>query len=98
MAANTKPETMAGSASQLPRLPHLAHSILQFYLSDELAQLRQEDSWQRGTGRSLKTLAKHPDFRIVLTLIKPMLHVNAHRTEASKRLPHGPLRLFPTSI
>jgi quercetin dioxygenase-like cupin family protein len=82
MADKTKPETMAGSASQLPRLPHLADSILEFNLTDEIAQLRREDSWQRGTGRSSKTLVKHPDFRIVLILIKAGAHVNEHRTEA----------------
>ena len=32
--------------------------------------LRNEDSWQRETGRSSKTLAKYPDFRIVLVLMK----------------------------
>lgn len=82
MTDSTKPETMVGSASQLPRLPHLADSILQFNLTDEIARLRQADSWQRGTGRSSKTLVKHPDFRIVLTLIRANSRVSEHRTEA----------------
>jgi quercetin dioxygenase-like cupin family protein len=82
MAERTKPQTVAGGASELTRLPHLADAILQFDISHEIAELRQEDSWQRGTGRSSKTLVKHPDFRIVLTLMKPGAHVNEHRTDA----------------
>jgi len=82
MAESTKPETAAGEASELTRLPHLADSILHFDISREIAQLRQEDSWQRNTGRSSKTLVKHTDFRIVLTLLKPGAHVNEHRTDA----------------
>lgn len=82
MAETTKPGTLATGASELTRLPHLADSILQVDISHEIALLRQEDSWQRGTGRSSKTLVKHPDFRIVLTLMKPGAHVNEHKTEA----------------
>lgn len=82
MTESTKPETAASAASELTRLPHLADSILQFDISREIAQLRQEDSWQRGTGRSSKTLVKHPDFRIVLTLMKAGTHVKEHRTDA----------------
>lgn len=82
MTDSTKPETVVGGAGQLPRLPHLADSILRFNLPDEIAQLRQADSWQRGTGRSSKTLVKHPDFRIVLTLVKAHGRVNEHRTDA----------------
>lgn len=82
MDKNAKPTTVTGVAGELPRLPQLADSILQFDFSHEIAQLRQEDSWQRGTGRSSKTLAKHPDFRVVLTLMKANTHVNEHRTDA----------------
>lgn len=82
MAERTKQETMAGGSGELTRLPHLADSILQVDISQEIARLRQEDSWQRGTGRSSKTLVKHPDFRIVLTLMKAGAHVSEHKTEA----------------
>ena len=82
MAENTKPETAASAASELTRLPHLADSILRFDIPREIAQLREEDSWQRGTGRCSKTLVKHPDFRIVLTLMKPGAQVKEHRTDA----------------
>ena len=82
MAESAKPETEAGKASELTRLPHLADSNLQFDISHEITQLRMEDSWQRGTGRSSKTLVKHPDFRIVLTLMKPGSRMHEHRTDA----------------
>ena len=82
MADSTKPETGVVNASELTRLPHLADSILQFDISHEIKQLRLEDSWQRGTGRSSKTLVKHPDFRIVLTLMKPGSRMHEHRTDA----------------
>ncbi len=82
MAESTKTETEAAKASELTRLPHLGDSILQFDIAHEITQLRLEDSWQRGTGRSSKTLVKHPDFRIVLTLMKPGSRMHEHRTDA----------------
>ena len=33
-------------------------------------------------GRSSKTLAKYPDFRIVLVLMKAATHMNEHKAEA----------------
>jgi quercetin dioxygenase-like cupin family protein len=80
MAESTKTETTPGITSELTRLPQLAASILEFDFAAEAAQLRQEDSWQRGTGRSSKTLAKYPDLRIVLTLLQAGAHVKEHKT------------------
>lgn len=82
MAETVKSETENQAKSDLTRLSELAESILEFDLSSEIARLRQEDSWQRGTGRSSKTLAKHPTFRVVLTLLKVNAHIHEHRTEA----------------
>jgi len=65
----------------LNRLPGLAEPLLQIDLERELQQLRQEDSWQRETGRSSKTLAKYPDFRIVLILMKGGTRMRQHRAE-----------------
>src|ERR1022692_4174396 len=65
----------------LNRLPGLAEPLLQIDLERELQQLRREDSWQRETGRSSKTLAKYPDFRIVLILMKSGTRMRQHRTE-----------------
>ena len=65
----------------LNRLPGLAEPLLQIDLERELQQLRREDSWQRETGRSSKTLAKYPDFRIVLILMKGGTRMRQHRAE-----------------
>jgi quercetin dioxygenase-like cupin family protein len=65
----------------LNRLPGLAEPLLQIDLERELQQLRQEDSWKRETGRSSKTLAKYPDFRIVLILMKSGTRMRQHRAE-----------------
>jgi len=70
----------------LNRLPELAEPLLQIDLERELQQLRQEDSWQRETGRSSKTLAKYPDFRIVLIrivliMMKGGTRMRQHRAE-----------------
>jgi len=65
----------------LKRLPGLAQPLLQIDLDRELQQLRREDSWQRETGRSSKTLAKYPDFRIVLILMKASTRMRQHRAE-----------------
>ena len=65
----------------LNRLPGLAEPLLQIDLERELQQLRRQDSWQRETGRSSKTLAKYPDFRIVLILMKGGTQMRQHRAE-----------------
>jgi quercetin dioxygenase-like cupin family protein len=80
MAESLKTETVSNGASELTRLPQLAASILEFDFAAVIVQLRQEDSWKRGTGRSSKTLAKHPDLRIVLTLLQAGAHVKEHKT------------------
>jgi len=65
----------------LNRLPGLAERLLQIDLERELQQLQLEDSWQRETGRSAKTLAKYPEFRIVLILMKSGTRTRQHRAE-----------------
>jgi quercetin dioxygenase-like cupin family protein len=65
----------------LNRLPGLAEPLIQIDLERELQQLRQEDSWRRETGRSSKTLAKYPDFRIVLILMKSGTRMRQHRAK-----------------
>jgi quercetin dioxygenase-like cupin family protein len=65
----------------LNKMPWLANPLLKFDLPHELEDLRRKESWDRETGRSSKTLAKHPDFRIVLVLMKANTHMNQHRAE-----------------
>ncbi|HWH57894.1 MAG TPA: cupin domain-containing protein [Terriglobales bacterium] len=69
------------SSKNLTRLPQLAEPLLQFDLLEELRQLRREDSWQRQTGRSSKTLAKYPNLRIILVLMKANTQMNEHRAD-----------------
>jgi len=66
----------------LNRLPYLAEPLLRFDLNHELEELRREESWERETGRSSKTLAKYPDFRIVLVCMKAGSHMNDHKADA----------------
>jgi len=67
--------------SGLTRLPELAQPLLQFDLAAEIEHLRGEESWQRGSGRSSRTLVKHPDFRIVLVAMKRNTEMKEHRAE-----------------
>src|SRR2546423_15609969 len=69
-------------AGHLSRLPNLGSSVLQFDLSKEIEELRKEDSWQRETGRSSRTLVKQQDFRIVLVLMKAHTRLTEHRANA----------------
>lgn len=70
------------SISHLSRLPELAISISQFDLRQEIRLLRKEESWQRGIGRSSRTLVKQQDFRIVLVLMKAKTNLTEHRANA----------------
>jgi quercetin dioxygenase-like cupin family protein len=72
---------MREQSDELSRLPWLADPLLKFDLSRELLELRSKDSWGRETGRSSKTLAKHPDFRVVLVLMKANTQMNQHQAE-----------------
>jgi quercetin dioxygenase-like cupin family protein len=81
MATNPSACHPGDGIEALNRLPGLAEPLLQIDLERELQQLRREDSWQRETGRSSKTLAKYPDFRIVLILMKSGTRMRQHRAE-----------------
>ncbi len=72
----------------LNRLPQLAEPLLQFDLQKELQQLRQQESWHRETGRSSKTLAKYPDLRIILVLMKAGTQMNEHKSEGRISIHH----------
>src|SRR6476469_2654031 len=81
MATNLRTCHPGDGIEALNRLPGLAEPLLQIDLDRELQQLRREDSWGRETGRSSKTLAKYPDFRIVLILMKSGTRMRQHRAE-----------------
>src|ERR1035437_394431 len=82
MARNIGVKKPAETGEALNRLPYLASPLLRFNLSDELLHLREKDSWKRETGRSSKTLAKYPDFRIVLVLMKGNTQMKEHHADA----------------
>ena len=67
--------------SGLTRLPELAQPLLQFDLAAEIEHLRSHESWQRGTGRSSRTLVKQPDFRIVLVAMRRNTEIKEHRAD-----------------
>lgn len=81
MNEKAKHHPIDDKANVLTRLPQLAQSLLRFDISAEIERLWKEESWQRGTGRSSKTLVKQPDFRIVLVAMKPNTEMKEHRAE-----------------
>jgi|SRR5215831_17321220 len=77
----TNLSALDASRAALNRQPFLAGAALHFHFKDELEKLREQESWQRGTGRSSRTLAKYPDFHIVLVLMKPGSKMNEHHVD-----------------
>jgi len=71
----------AAGADVLNRRNGLTGPLLQIDLEAELLQLRQEDSFQRETGRSSTTIANYPDLRVVLILMKGGSRMRQHRAE-----------------
>ena len=55
----------------------LESPMLSFDLNAEIEQLRREGGWQ--AGRDSKTLVKHSDFRVVLTVLKSGTRLHEHR-------------------
>ena len=96
MATNLGSCRPGAGIEALNRLPGLAEPVLQIDLERELQQLRQEESWQRETGRSSKTLAKYPDFRIVLILMKGGTRMSQHKAEGRVSIQQlkGRVRLY----
>jgi quercetin dioxygenase-like cupin family protein/hemerythrin-like domain-containing protein len=56
-----------------------ASPILEFNLAKEIEQLQREEPW-RTTGRNAKTIVKHADFRIVMTVLKANTRIQEHHT------------------
>jgi quercetin dioxygenase-like cupin family protein len=81
MAEHKVCRTPEGSKG-LTRLPQLAGPLLKFNILREIKELRQHESWLRGTGRSSKTLAKYPDFRVVLISMKANTRMHEHKAAA----------------
>ncbi len=60
----------------------LSGPLLRFDLAGELDQLHRDESWLQTTGRSSKTLVKHPDLRIVLIAMKANTRMHEHTAAA----------------
>jgi hypothetical protein len=58
----TNLSALDASRAALNRLPFLAGAALHFHLKEELEKLWKQESWQRSTGRSSRTLAKVSGF------------------------------------
>jgi quercetin dioxygenase-like cupin family protein len=72
-----------GGPSGTARKPHaqLTGPALPFDLDGEVRELRLEETWTR-TGQNAKTLVKHPDFRIVLIVLRAGAHIREHQADA----------------
>jgi quercetin dioxygenase-like cupin family protein len=73
---NDRPKQLAGSAAIRSPGP-LKSPMLSFDLNAEIERLRSENAWQGG--RNSKTLVKHPDFRVVLTVLKSNARLHEHK-------------------
>ena len=60
----------------------LSGLLLQFDLASELDRLHRDESWLQATGRSSKTLVKHPDLRIVLIAMNANTRMHEHTAAA----------------
>lgn len=81
MSISTNAPETHNQCSDLTKLPWLASPLLKFDLFRELKALRGQNSWDRETGRSSKTLAKHSDFRLVLVLMKAHTRMSQRQAE-----------------
>jgi quercetin dioxygenase-like cupin family protein len=66
-----------GQSVALRAAEPLQSPILSFDLNEEIKGLREEDAWQ--AGRNSKTMVKHPDFRVVLTVLKSGTRLQEHK-------------------
>ena len=73
---NYSPKQSSSSAAIRSPGP-LEDPILSFDLNAEIELLRGENAWQGG--RNSKTLVKHPDFRVVLTVLKSNARLHEHK-------------------
>lgn len=74
MTAEPKPQT-----GREHEVGTLTAPLLTLDLNREIEQLRSEGRWQ--SGHTAKTLAKYPDFRVVLIVMKTGGRLEKHRTE-----------------
>ncbi len=71
-----RPVGETSGTSQRPSR-RLAAPALTFDLADQIATLKQENSWQR-SDRNARTLVEEPAFRLVLTVLKDGARLREH--------------------
>jgi quercetin dioxygenase-like cupin family protein len=59
----------------------IAGPFLEFDLAAQIRDLRREDTWT--SGRNSKTIVKHPDLRLVLTIMKTNTRIHEHSAAGS---------------
>ena len=69
--------TQRASSAALRSPGDMESPMLSFDLNAEIEQLRGENAWQGG--RNSKTLVKHPDLRVVLTVLKTNARLHEHK-------------------
>ena len=71
-----------GTGTRAAREPHaIDGTALTFDLAAEAEVLMREPTWQAGRGHNAKTLVKHPDFRVVLIVLKAGARMQEHSTD-----------------
>ncbi len=68
----------SGDDAVVSRLPELSSPVILKNLWYEIERLKLAPSWQLATGRSSETLAKYPDFVLVLVLMKAETFIGQH--------------------
>jgi len=86
-------DSAAEPAHRRPRAAPVERACLEFDLGSEVDRLRHETTWL--TGRSAKTLLKHDDLRVVLTVLQARTRIAEDTTAGriSIHLLSGHIRL-----
>jgi quercetin dioxygenase-like cupin family protein len=78
MISNETSEPLEDCA-EVPRLPELSTPVILKNVWYEIEKLKNAPTWQLTTGHSSETLAKYPDFTVVLVLMKATTVMSKHR-------------------
>jgi quercetin dioxygenase-like cupin family protein len=74
-----EPSEPLEDCAEVPRLPELSVPVILKNVWYEIEKLKNAPTWQLRTGHSSETLAKYPDFTVVLVLMKAATLMSKHR-------------------
>jgi quercetin dioxygenase-like cupin family protein len=74
-----EPSEPLEDCAEVPRLPELSAPVILKNVWYEIEKLKNASTWQLRTGHSSETLAKYPDFTVVLVLMKAATLMSKHR-------------------